>query len=480
MLPSTGILLVTVSLFMVKSIAVTDPGIVTRITQKGLDYASLIGFTQLHERFKSIRNIPNIVHTGDTYYSLTNLYLNKVSRPRGNIAFEPGHGLRWLITIPNAQISGKWRYSKKLWFFSVGDAGNLNINMPETHVEIILRITKTPHGAPDVKATHCSCDITFDLDTHNWFYNFVIYLFKGTIRTVMRHQICEKAVALTNDNGYEQIINFPLQVPLSNDFILDYRLVSDPLITTLYMQLEHKAKISWYNDNDELPFSPGNLPYVSDAGKMVYIVVSNYVLNSWSFAAQKHHALQYVFSSKHLPKDQTELLMTTCSEEYLCIGTLIPQIGETFPNSEVTVEISSINRPKIHIQTNNIEVNINGLLQFFVHLANTSRIDAFGIRVELYGNMKAYVNSSQLFYRMKSMSFQVGDSGGHYLKTIDVQSLKPLIELVIQGYFVPIINEHGAKGIPLMIPQKVTFKDTELTLLEHAAVIGTDLVIHDV
>ncbi|XP_036359043.1 bactericidal permeability-increasing protein-like [Octopus sinensis] len=321
---------VILGLFLMKTSSAGDPGVVTRITQKGLDYASTIGFTQLHEQFKSIRKIPNIVHTGDTYYSLTNLYVDKLTKPHGSIAFVPGHGLKWSMTIPNAQISGNWRYSKKLWFFRVGDAGSMKINMPETHVEIIIKLTKTPHGAPDVKATHCSCDIAFDLDTYNWFYNFVIFLFKGTIRTVLRHQMCEKAVALINDNGYEQIINFPLQVPIGYDFILDYRLVNDPLLTTLYMQLEHKAKISWFNDNDLIPFHPGHLPYVSDNGKMIYVVISNYVVDSWSFAAHKHHVLQYVFSSKHLPAAQSELLMTTCSEETICIGKLIPQVWKHF------------------------------------------------------------------------------------------------------------------------------------------------------
>ena len=67
-----------------------------------------------------------------------------------------------------------------------------NISFRLTYLMYFIAIfvaAKTPIGALEVKATHCSCDVTFDLETYNWFYNMIIFLFKGTIRKAVEDEV---------------------------------------------------------------------------------------------------------------------------------------------------------------------------------------------------------------------------------------------------------------------------------------------------
>lgn len=459
-----------------------NPGVSTRITQRGLDYAATLGFAELHNQLKHLRKIPDVINTGDTYYSLTNLYLDKFTMPKGHVMLVPAHGLKWTITIANAQITGHWKYSKKVWFFRIGDAGGLKATMPESHVEIIVKLTKTATGALEVKATHCSCDVTFDLETYNWFYNMIIFLFKGTIRKAVESEICEKAVSVINDSGYEQIVEFPLTLPLSRDFVLDYRLEADPIFTTFYIQTDHRARVSWYNSKiDDVPFKPDDLPYISDNKKMLYFIISNYVIDSWTYAAHKHHLLKYDFTTRNLPDGNKDLLMTTCPRS-VCIGTIVPQIGKAFPNSEVTIEISTLDRPRSYFHKDLIQLDVSMLLRFSVHLPNISTVDTFGVRINTKADLTATVNNSILYYSVNNMSYEIGDSGGVYLRnhdfTLQVNPLRQVLQIVADNFIVPFLNEIGAEGMPLIIPKKVSFNHTELRIVEDAAIVGTDLTIH--
>ncbi|CAL1542355.1 unnamed protein product, partial [Lymnaea stagnalis] len=94
---------------------------------------------------------------------------------------------------------------------------------------------------------------------------------------------------------------------------------------------------------------------------MLYLWLTEYTAATFAYVAQRHGYLVYNLTQKDLPDDSKSFLNTTCALK--CIGTLIPQIGQKFPNAVVEIHINSTSTPVVKISNASLGLTLKGDLK---------------------------------------------------------------------------------------------------------------------
>lgn len=152
-----------------------------------------------------------------------------------------------------------------------------------------------------------------------------------------------------------------------DDISVDYSLTSDPTFGNDFVQLNFLGEFSAAGQHYSGP--PANLPNFPTGQAMANVQLSDFSVNTAAFALQTSAAglLNLKVDSDTLaPLGAAGILRTSCPDSPPCVGSLIPQIGKNFPNSTVTILVSSTKAPVATIISNKITAAANGQLDFKV------------------------------------------------------------------------------------------------------------------
>lgn len=207
---------------------------------------------------------------------------------------------------------------------------------------------------------------------------------------------------------------------------------------------------------------------------MLTIWVSDYVPNSIGYALFRQNTFRYGLTRRDLPDQFKSCLNTTCSAEALCLGSILPELPDKYPDASVEVEMATSKEPTTIISSDALKVTFSGVVTFQIRLSNGSvvvflkinvKVGVFGVVTLTSGVLRGSVTRFDPTAEVVSSS----------LDSISSDLLSKAIKMLGDAFIVPKLNEKGQDGIPIPVLKGVTFSETHLEMHNHCFRISTDV-----
>ncbi|XP_029635465.1 bactericidal permeability-increasing protein [Octopus sinensis] len=449
----------------------SDIGFIMRITAQGFDYGAQLGADVLYQKLKHMNYIPDLItKQNGVEMTITNLSIVDFSPPVGNAELIPDHGVRWILSINHTKVSGYWNYITRAWF-TFQDEGSFLAVLHETTLNITIEITRSSYGGFVMTVSECESIINLEMNLGSWLYNIVASLAQPFLENILQSQLCDIATGIIKVDAMSILEKLPVNITFQNNYVMDYSMLEPPYFTEDYMETYHKGEITWKGDKEGIPFKPMPLVPLMETDRMLYLQISDHVFNSYCYAAFSHNMLSFEVTNDNLPGN---ILSTTCESGGLCIGRLLPKIGEQFPNESISLSVFNNLSPHWTFD-DTIQLNFKGILNFYIPQKNGRNVSIFMIDLDLKAHMSAFIKDSRLYSQIVKFTFKTinrknslfGENFNFY----------PLTNMVIKKYVIPRINDQGRLGIPLVMMSGTMVINTELKIQKHTLTLGTDFEI---
>ena len=408
---------------------------------------------------------------------MTVLKVSSFVPPGSAVTVNPGRGLSWTLVNAAISISGSWRYKYRAGIITLSDHGSFDASASGVSVSASVTLGASATGEPTIAATGCNCRVgSLRIRTHggaSWLYNLFIDKVERPLRATMQLKICDAAASAINVEAVRELATLKVKVVIGGQWLIDYRLVAAPAFAAGYMESFHKGEFFQASDPTEAPFQPIPLPNPASTDHMVTFWASEYVLNTAGFALYRHGVLGGIFTRKDLPAEYRDYLNTTCPP-LLCIGSIVPTIGRTFPNATVELEVTTQAAPTVSIDRQRIVGKFLELVILRARLENGSLIHLFNLNVTASLSITPRLNGTTVSATVSSMeaALNVTESS---VGPVDIKFLRFLVDIARQKYIMPQLNEILGRGFPLPSIKHVEYVGAGLQLLDGCIIVATDI-----
>ncbi|TKR81838.1 hypothetical protein L596_015649 [Steinernema carpocapsae] len=340
--------------------------VVLRVTQNGLQ--ELANFTQ-QWMSKTIVEVETDTFThhitkglGSGSLLFSNTSVEQFDAP--TIRYRPSdHSFLYMTALSGqAKVSSDWlMYSKYLSIFGVPLSGKVQMQMAGIKSEVAMQITATN----ELLVHHCIARVVdLELDFTGSYAAEVLQFFKmnlaKSIRRNMEQQFCIAMKDRLVPWLREQIDTFPtlMRFPISDNVEITHKLHSIAM-TNSHIDFRLLNSITW--DQDVIEGEAVDYTHFAfadsfeDSSKMVEIFIEEETIQTVASAAHFAEQLRTNVSSPYL--------RTQC--DYMCIGTIFPDLAESFQNSSMRVQVSTLHPPVIRLRDQNAQVFLNASLKVF-------------------------------------------------------------------------------------------------------------------
>lgn len=455
----------------------TDPGVKIRITKSGIEYANKVAHAEIVKQLRAITIPEQSGQDGRLSYNIYNIRITDLVPPASSIALAPeSNGISWALSQFSISIEADWRVKYKKGVVKISTSGRVGVSVTGLNVAETAGFGIDGTGRPSISSKGCSCSIGGVKISFHGGTAFILNLFRKTVEKKMRDaippKICDAVVKVINVEAEKSLSSMVVTVDLAKRFLVDYRLVSPPVITADYVEILDKGEVFWKDAVKEVPFSPHPIPAWTDNSRMVYFWITDYTPNTFFYQAHTNGYLKYNVTKKDLPDDRESYLNTTCTLK--CIGKLIPQIGWKYPNSVVEFGLRTTAIPKATLTANTLTAELNTVVDMMVRTPKNELIFLATLNVNVSMTVQPNVQNQNLNGKISDYSFKL---------TLEKSAIGPLfpsvLNTVINGVLsfvvVPKLNVIAANGVQLPTVGDVQFSNTLLLLQEGYLVIGTDV-----
>uniref|UniRef100_A0A4W2EN64 Bactericidal permeability-increasing protein n=1 Tax=Bos indicus x Bos taurus TaxID=30522 RepID=A0A4W2EN64_BOBOX len=434
------------------AVTTTNPGIVARITQKGLDYACQQGVLTLQKELEKI-TIPNfsgnfkIKYLGKGQYSFFSMVIQGFNLPNSQIRPLPDKGLDLSIRDASIKIRGKWKARKN--FIKLG--GNFDLSVEGISILAGLNLGYDPaSGHSTVTCSSCSSGInTVRIHISGSSLGWLIQLFRKRIESLlqksMTRKICEVVTSTVSSKLQPYFQTLPVTTKLDKVAGVDYSLVAPPRATANNLDWLLKGEFFSLAHRSPPPFAPPALAFPSDHDRMVYLGISEYFFNTAGFVYQKAGALNLTLRDDMIPKESKFRLTTKF------FGILIPQVAKMFPDMQMQLFIWASLPPKLTMKPSGLDLIFVLDTQAFAILPNSSLDPLFLLEMNLNLSVVVGAKSDRLIgeLRLDKLLLELKHSD---IGPFSVESLQSVINYVMPTIVLPVINKKLQKGFPLPLP----------------------------
>lgn len=454
------------------------PGLLVQLTKQTFDYASNIGIKQAVKEIQAA-SIPNTDgKTGRIHYWIKNMKINSFDIKSHSVVFLPAQGIRYKIAGVNVFFTGDIR----LKLFFVSTSASFEITDSGIAMDMTLRFgLDSATGRPTVVVGDCHSNVPRPNVKFHGRLSWLLNRFSGKMGDIIRDKVRDKICSSSTLIEIQSKINkafekIPTNQTFLNDFTLNFKMLKSPDIKTASMDTEHKGEVFWVNNPKEcpIPVRPMEQLPASTEQAMASLQISPYLLNSFAYVAYKNKILQYNVNSKNIPK--AGLLNTTCQS--MCIGKLIPALGEKYPNQEVSIFIEATEMPEPNVV--NGVFTLDGTITLTIYLSTDSpNKPLLIIPVKIHTVSAASIEKQIVHYNISELKLDLGLVKKVIPLKIDVAQLQHTINFGINAFVIPWINAKGRTGFPLpgIIPQ-VKIANTHLLLGHNSAIFMTDFAFN--
>uniref|UniRef100_A0A673UXH6 Bactericidal permeability-increasing protein n=1 Tax=Suricata suricatta TaxID=37032 RepID=A0A673UXH6_SURSU len=413
-------------------IATTNPGVVARITQKGLDYACQQGMTVLRKELEKI-TIPTfsgtfeIKHLGEGHYSF-------YSKTSGNFD----------LSVEGVSISA----GLKPGFDPASGHCTVTCSACRNHIESV-RVHISGSGL-------------------GWLIKLFHKKMESALQKMMNKKICQVVTNSVSSKLQPYLETLPVKTQIDNVAGIDYSLVAPPTTTTDNLDGQLKGEFFRWNQRSPPPFAPPPLAFPGDHDRMVYLGISDYFFNTAGFVYQQAGALNLTVTDNMIPKKSKFRLTTNF------FGILIPQVATMFPNMEVQLVFWASSPPHLTMNPASLVFTPTLDTQAFAVLQNSSLAPLFVLRLTM--NISVTVGATldrlvgQLELNKLLLELKHSDVG-----PFSVGVLQAVMSYVVPIAVIPKVNERLQKGFPLPMPAKLQAFNLVLRSHQNFLLLGADV-----
>ncbi|XP_034862192.1 bactericidal permeability-increasing protein [Mirounga leonina] len=455
--------------------AATNPGVVARITQKGLDYACQQGVAVLQKELEKIK-IPDfsgsfkIKYLGKGRYSFYSMVIRGFQLPSSQIRLVPNKGLDLSIRNANVKISGKWKARKKF----LKTKGNFDLGMEGISISAGLELGFDPaSGLPTATCSSCSNHIeSVSVRISGGKLGWLIQLFhkkiESSIRKTMASKICQIVTSSVSSKLQSYLKTLRVTTKIDKVSGINYSLVAAPIATANNLDWQLKGEFFSVAHPSPPPFTSPALDFPANHDRMVFLGISDYFFNTAGFVYQQAGVLHLTITDNMIPKRSKIRLTTTF------LGTLIPQVAKMFPDRPVQFNIWASSPPHLTMLPTGLVFTPALEIQAFAVLPNSSLASLFVLHLNTNASMEVNATADRLVGKLSLDTLLLE------LKHSDVGPFSVVVLQAIMNYVLPItviprINERLEEGFPLPLPANIRLFNLVLQSHQNFLLFGADV-----
>uniref|UniRef100_I3MIE9 Bactericidal permeability-increasing protein n=1 Tax=Ictidomys tridecemlineatus TaxID=43179 RepID=I3MIE9_ICTTR len=456
--------------------AATNPGLLTRISQKGLDYACQKGVAMLQKELEKIK-IPDfsgnfkIQHLGKGYYSFYSMTILGFQLPSPQIRLEPQVGLRLSISKANVKISGKWKGKKN--FFSA--SGKFDLSIEGVSISAFLNLGSDPtSGHITVACSSCGSHISNTRlriwgSTVGWLIQLFHKKIESSLRNTLNSKICKFVANSVSTKLQAYVKKFPVTTQIDAVAGIDYRLVAPPITTAENLDGQLKGEFFSQAHRSPPPFTPPAMAFPEDHDRMVYLGISDYFFNTAGLVYQEAGALKLTLQD-HMMPNGSKFLLTTKS-----LGNVLPQVAKMFPNMKVQLQVSVSTPPQLNTQPTGLTLTPKLEVQAFVVLPNSSLVPLFLLSMTASAALEVGARSNRLVGELQVDSRLILKLKRSNIGPFQVELLQTVMDYVVHTVLLPRVNEKLKTAFPLPMPARVQLYNLLLQSHQNFLQFGADV-----
>ncbi|XP_068919606.1 lipopolysaccharide-binding protein-like [Petaurus breviceps papuanus] len=452
----------------------SNPGIVAKITQKGLNYACAEAVTTLEKELLMI-TLPDfkgdfkIKHLGRGEYHFKSLNIKSVELKNSKLDLLPGEGLKASISNAFIHVDGDWKARKS--FLKVD--GSIDLQVEGISISVSLQLSSDSSGRPTVTSKKCSSHIA-DVDLHvsgqiGWLLNLFHSQIESKFRRILEDKICEIVKKSVASDLQPFLQTLPVIAKIDQIAAMDYTLTGPPQATSHSLDTPFKGEIFRQSDHSPVPFEPPAMTFPEDHDLMVYFGISERAFNTASQVYWESGFMSYTITDDMIPPSFSIRLITSS------FRALVPQLGKLYPNMPMELQISTSSPPVMEFISGNVTLTPVMDLQAFVIQPNSLRAHLFSLSLKISAWATMGVNANRLV-----SSVTPGSLFTMELKHSDIGPINvPLMQAILKHYalstLLPAVNENLEIGFPLPLPRNIQLHDLIIQPYQDFVLLGANV-----
>nr|XP_003411590.1 lipopolysaccharide-binding protein [Loxodonta africana] len=450
-----------------------NPGLVARITDKGLEYAAKEGLLGLQSALHKI-TLPDftgdfkIKHFGSVRYEFHSLNIHSCELLDCALRPLPGQGLSFSISNSFIRVQGNWKVRKLFLRLQ----GSFDVNVKGITISVNLLLGSDPSGRPTVTASSCNSHIAdVDLEVSGDLKE-VLNLFRNQIeskfRRVLESRICEMIQKSVISDLQPYLQTLPVTTEIDSFFGIDYSLMEAPQATAQMLDIMLKGEIFNLNQRSPVAFLAPVLSLPEEHSRMVYFAISDYVFNTASLVYHEAGYLNFSITDDMIPPDFNIRLTTKSFRPF------IPRIARLYPNMNLELQGVVISAPFLIFSPGNLSLTPQMEVEAFVHLPNSDKESVFRLSVATNVSAILSFNTSKItgFLRPGKVQLELKESK---LGVFSVELLEALINYYLLNNLYPKVNEELVKGLPLPMLKRTQLYDLFLQIHKDFLFLGANV-----
>lgn len=450
----------------------SNPGLVARITDKGLEYAAREGLVALQSELRKI-TLPDftgdfrIKHVGRGRYEFHSLDIRSCEL-RGS-ALKPlaAAGLSLTVSDSSIQLQGRWKVRKSF----VKLEGSFDLHVKGVTISVTLLLGSEASGRPTVTTSSCSShirdvdvDISGDL---NWLLNLFHSQIESRFRRELETKICEIVEKSVTSDLQPYLQTLPVIAKIDSFAGVDYSLMEAPRATCQSLDVMLKGEIFHLTHRSPVPFLAPAIDLPEDHTRMVYFAISDYVFNTASLAYYQAGYLNFSITDDMIPPDSIIRLTTKSFRAF------VPRLGKLYPNMNLELQGAVVQAPLLTFSPGNLSLAPQLEIEAFVLLPNSVKQSVFQLGVATNISATLAFNTSKITGLLNPGRVQV-ELKESKVGVFNVAMLEALLNYYIRETLYPKVNDKLAEGFPLPLLKHVQLHDLVLQIHKDFLFLGAN------
>ncbi|XP_042550448.1 lipopolysaccharide-binding protein-like [Dipodomys spectabilis] len=450
-----------------------NPGLVARITGKGLEYAAKEGLLALQRDLSKI-TLPDF--TGDFkirpigrgHYDFHSLEIHSCELPHSTLKPLPGQGLSLSISDSSIGVQGRWKVRKSFAKLQ----GSFDLLVQGLTISVDLLLGTGPSGRPTVTAPRCSSRI-YDVDVDisgslGWLLSLFHNQIESRFRKVLEDKICEMVQKSVASDLQPYLQTLPVTAKIDSLAGIDYSLVEAPQATAQALDMMFKGEIFNLHNRSEVAAHAPVMSLPEDHEKMVYFAISSYVFNTASHVYHQAGYLSFFITDDMIPSDSTIRLTTKSFRAFA------PRIARLYPNMNLELQGAVVAAPLLNLSPGNLSLAPQMDIQAFVLLPSSVQEPVFRLAVgtNISAMLTLDTNKVTGFLNPGKLQVELKESN---VGMFNVELLEALLNYYLLNTLYPQVNDKLAKGFPLPLLSRVQLYDLALQIHKDFLYLGANV-----
>ncbi|KAM6163848.1 lipopolysaccharide-binding protein [Rhynchocyon petersi] len=451
-----------------------NPGLVARITDKGLDYAAKemlsVLQTELHEiMLPDFSGDFKIKHMGSGHYEFSRLDIQNCKLNSAALKPFPDRGLSLTISDSSIGVHGRWKVRKGF----LKPRGSFDLDVKGITIAVGLLLDSDPLGRPTVTASSCESqirDVEVDISGNlGWLLNLFHNQIESKFRRVLESKICEMVQKSVTSDLQPYLQTLPVTAKIDSFAGIDYSLMGTPRASTQMLDVMFKGEIFNLNQRSPVTFLTPvmNIPE-EHSPRMVYFAISDYVFNTASQVYHEAGYLNFSFTDDMIPPD-FHIRLTTKS-----FRPFAPRLVRLYPNMNMELQGTVVSPPLLTFSPGNLSLTPQMEMEAFVLLPDSIKKSVFrlGVATNVSAIMSFNTNKITGLLQPGKLQLELKESK---VGMFNVDLLEALINYYILNNLYPKVNEKLAEGFPLPLLKHMQLYDLALQIHKDFLLLGANV-----